>query len=117
MGHLLFSVGQINYRLGAQHQLAPRACEGGCPEGAGGAEYDLPQSKIGFAKPIFASPLINAGAKAAAPINDNLPYQLIFSNLSITFWKYSGMGAKTITGLPSLGWRKQRVPAWRHWLS
>ena len=85
LGHLLFSVGQINYRLGAQHQLAPRACEGGCPEGAGGAEYELPQSKIGFAKPIFASPLINAGAKAAAPLNDNLPQNTEKGRLSAPF--------------------------------
>ena len=50
----------------------------GGPEGAGGAVYELPQSKIDFNKPIFASPLLKAGAKGApAPVqitkvNDNL---------------------------------------------
>ena len=42
---------------------------------------------------------------------------MFFSSFSRTWRKYSGRGANTITGRPSLGWRKQRAPAWRHWLS
>ena len=50
---------------------------------------ELPQSKIGFEAPIFASPLLKAGAKIAPPrgaraiglpfhisrVNNNLPYK------------------------------------------
>ena len=53
--------------------------------------------------------------------NDNnffcSPFYCIFSSFSRTFVKYSGRGAKTMTGRPSLGWRKTNCPAWRHWLS
>ena len=48
---------------------------------------------------------------------DSSIFYPIFSNFSNTLVKYSGSGAKTMTGLPSLGWRKDRAPAWRHWLS
>ena len=44
-------------------------------------------------------------------------YRLIFSSFAKTPVKYSGRGAKTMTGRPSRGWAKHRVPAWRHWLS
>ena len=44
-------------------------------------------------------------------------FYCIFSSFSSTLVKYSGSGAKTITGRPSLGWAKHSVPAWRHWLS
>ena len=39
------------------------------------------------------------------------------SSFCRTSRKYSGRGAKTRTGRPSRGWRKQRAPAWRHWVS
>jgi len=42
--------------------------------------------------------------------------QPIFRSFSSTSSKYRGRGAKTITGRPSLGWRKQRLKACRHWL-
>ena len=42
---------------------------------------------------------------------------VIASSFCRTSRKYSGRGAKTRTGRPSRGWRKQRAPAWRHWVS
>ena len=49
-------------------------------------------------------------------------YEFTFSYVMVSSFcrtsrKYSGRGAKTRTGRPSRGWRKQRAPAWRHWVS